>query len=68
MSDNSSSIDADDLDVEEGAIIQSVQSSIYESVNPVQAILTPISSESPESVQATSKTIYRAPIITEKKN
>lgn len=67
MSDNSSSIDADDLDVEEGAIIQSVQSSVYESVNPVQAILTPISSESPESVQATSKTIYRAPIITEKK-
>ena len=80
MSSNSSNIDADDLDVDEGAVIQSVQPSVYENLNPsiqsstienpspsLHSDFLPILSDSPEPIQSTSKTLYRAPILTEPK-
>jgi hypothetical protein len=68
MSSNSSSIDADDLDVDEGAVVQSAQPSIFEFVNPSTiSEIAPIISESPEPFQKTSKSLYKASQVPEKK-
>ena len=68
MSSQSSSIICDDLDVDEGAIIQSVQPSIYEFVNPsIKSDITPVLSESPDTHQKTSNSLYKA-ILIEKRN
>ena len=68
MSSENSSIDADNLDVDEGAVIQSAQPSIYDFINPsVISEISPVFSDSPEQLQFSSKSLYKAVLIPEKK-